>query len=159
MYIPKLTRSASFETLLREKGKPDQSQGREATDPRFPREAIDDAPKDPKSVALPFGQQREEIGRIEQAEDPVEGVEASPCCSAGNTISLPPAFDDQPALDYGATRNPDKQGFATFGRVVSGMDVVLKIHSVPANRFIQEEGYTGGQILKEPVRIISARID
>jgi len=66
---------------------------------------------------------------------------------------------DQPALDYGATRNPDKQGFAAFGRVVSGMDVVRKIHSVPADRFVEEEGYTGGQMLKEPVRIISARIN
>jgi len=64
---------------------------------------------------------------------------------------------DQPALDYGATRNPDKQGFAAFGRVVSGMDVVRKIHSVPADRFVEEEGYTGGQMLKKPVRIISAR--
>jgi hypothetical protein len=65
---------------------------------------------------------------------------------------------DQPALDFGATRNPDKQGFAAFGRVVSGMDFVRKIHSVPADRFVQEEGYTGGQILKEPVRIINAEI-
>ena len=66
---------------------------------------------------------------------------------------------DQPALDYGATRNPDKQGFATFGRVVRGMDVVRKIHGVPTDRFVQEEGYTGGQMLKEPVRITSARVN
>jgi peptidyl-prolyl cis-trans isomerase A (cyclophilin A) len=66
---------------------------------------------------------------------------------------------DQPGLDYGGSRNPDMQGFATFGRVVNGMDVVRKIHSVPADRFVEEEGYTGGQILKEPVQIISARID
>jgi peptidyl-prolyl cis-trans isomerase A (cyclophilin A) len=64
---------------------------------------------------------------------------------------------DQPSLDFGGDRNPDGQGFATFGKVVSGMDVVRKIHSVPADRFVQEEGYTGGQILKEPVTIISAR--
>jgi len=64
---------------------------------------------------------------------------------------------DQPSLDYGGDRNPDGQGFATFGKVVSGMDVVRKIHSVPTDRFVEEEGYTGGQILKEPVRIISAR--
>jgi len=65
---------------------------------------------------------------------------------------------DQPGLDFGATRNADKQGFAAFGRVVGGMDVVRKIHSVPADSFIQAEGYTGGQMLKEPVRIIGARI-
>jgi peptidyl-prolyl cis-trans isomerase A (cyclophilin A) len=39
---------------------------------------------------------------------------------------------DQPALDYGGKRNPDGQGFAAFGRVVSGMDVVRKIHAAPA---------------------------
>ncbi len=65
---------------------------------------------------------------------------------------------DQPGLDSGAARNADKQGFAAFGRVVSGMDVVRRIHSVPADRFIQGEGYFEGQMLKEPVRIISARI-
>ena len=66
---------------------------------------------------------------------------------------------DQPALDFGATRNLDKQGFAAFGRVVDGMGVVRKMHSVPANRFIQEEGYTGGQILEEPIRFIGARVN
>ena len=34
---------------------------------------------------------------------------------------------DQPGLDFGATRNPDGQGFAAFGKVVSGMDVINKI--------------------------------
>jgi len=36
---------------------------------------------------------------------------------------------DQPSLDFGAARNPDGQGFAVFGRVVGGMDVVKKIHA------------------------------
>lgn len=35
---------------------------------------------------------------------------------------------DEPELDFGGKRNPDGQGFAVFGRVVSGMDVVEKIH-------------------------------
>jgi peptidyl-prolyl cis-trans isomerase A (cyclophilin A) len=39
---------------------------------------------------------------------------------------------DQPALDFGGKRNPDGQGFAAFGRVVKGMDVVKKIQSAPA---------------------------
>jgi cyclophilin family peptidyl-prolyl cis-trans isomerase len=50
---------------------------------------------------------------------------------------------DQPALDFGGKRNPDGQGFAAFGKVVKGMDVVRKIHATPAE----------GQSLKPAVRI------
>jgi peptidyl-prolyl cis-trans isomerase A (cyclophilin A) len=52
---------------------------------------------------------------------------------------------DQPALDYGGKRNPDGQGFAAFGRVILGMDVVRKIQAAPAR----------GQVLEPPVRILS----
>lgn len=34
---------------------------------------------------------------------------------------------DQPQLDFGGMRNPDGQGFAAFGTVTAGEDVVLKI--------------------------------
>ena len=40
---------------------------------------------------------------------------------------------DQPAYDYGNNANPDRLGYAAFGRVVKGMDVVRKIHSQPEN--------------------------
>jgi peptidyl-prolyl cis-trans isomerase A (cyclophilin A) len=50
---------------------------------------------------------------------------------------------DQPALDYGGKRNPDGQGFAAFGRVVLGMDVVRKIQASPAR----------GQTLDPPIPI------
>ncbi len=35
---------------------------------------------------------------------------------------------DQPAYDYGGNANADKQGYAAFGRVIKGMDIVRKIH-------------------------------
>ena len=42
-----------------------------------------------------------------------------------------PAFfvcvGDQPSLDFGGGRNPDGEGFAAFGQVVEGMDVVRRI--------------------------------
>ncbi len=38
---------------------------------------------------------------------------------------------NQPSLDYGGNRNPDNEGFAAFGKVVEGMDVILKIHNQP----------------------------
>jgi len=40
-------------------------------------------------------------------------------------------IDDQPAYDYGGLANADKQGFAAFGRVIKGMDIVRKIHQQP----------------------------
>ncbi|MCG8468790.1 MAG: peptidylprolyl isomerase [Gemmatimonadetes bacterium] len=54
---------------------------------------------------------------------------------------------DQPELDEGGARNPDRRGFAAFGRVVRGMDVVREIH-----RRATEE-----QSLIEPVRIVGVR--
>ena len=36
---------------------------------------------------------------------------------------------DQPELDYGGGRNPDGQGFAAFGQVVRGQDIVHKLHA------------------------------
>lgn len=63
---------------------------------------------------------------------------------------------DQPGLDYGEVRNPDGQGFAPFGKVVSGMDVVRKIQGLPADG-PTESDYTKGQILTEPINISSVR--
>ena len=40
---------------------------------------------------------------------------------------------DQPSLDFGGKRNPDGQGFAAFGRVELGMDVVGRINASPAH--------------------------
>jgi peptidyl-prolyl cis-trans isomerase A (cyclophilin A) len=40
---------------------------------------------------------------------------------------------DQPAYDYGGNANPDHQGFAAFGKVIEGMDVVKQIHQQPDN--------------------------
>ncbi|HET6158274.1 MAG TPA: peptidylprolyl isomerase [Dongiaceae bacterium] len=34
---------------------------------------------------------------------------------------------DEPALDFGGARHPDGQGFAAFGYVVEGLDVVQRI--------------------------------
>jgi peptidyl-prolyl cis-trans isomerase A (cyclophilin A) len=54
-------------------------------------------------------------------------------------------INDQPELDFSGKRNADGQGFAAFGRVVAGMEVVRKIQKQPAE----------GQNLKPPIKIIS----
>ena len=50
---------------------------------------------------------------------------------------------DQPELDFGGRRNPDGQGFAAFGEVTDGMEVVQAIHRAPHER----------QRLVPPIRI------
>jgi peptidyl-prolyl cis-trans isomerase A (cyclophilin A) len=59
---------------------------------------------------------------------------------------------DQPALDFGGNRNTDQLGFAAFGRVVDGMDVVRAIHNSPSNTPVDDD-YLKGQILENPVLI------
>lgn len=54
---------------------------------------------------------------------------------------------DQPELDFGGSRNPDGQGFAVFGRVIRGMDVVREIQRLPDT----------GQYLDQPVKFTIVR--
>jgi peptidyl-prolyl cis-trans isomerase A (cyclophilin A) len=54
---------------------------------------------------------------------------------------------DQPELDFGGKRNPDLRGFAAFGRVVRGMDVVRRIQTSPAE----------GQNLAPPITMLFVR--
>lgn len=65
--------------------------------------------------------------------------------TAGSEIFI--CIGDQPELDYGGRRNPDGQGFAAFGQVVEGMDVVRKIQAEPAE----------GQLLNPQVKITEVK--
>ncbi|HLZ86834.1 MAG TPA: peptidylprolyl isomerase [Puia sp.] len=38
---------------------------------------------------------------------------------------------DQPGFDFGGENNPDGQGYAAFGKVISGMDVVRTLYARP----------------------------
>ncbi len=53
-------------------------------------------------------------------------------------------INDQPELDFAGKRNADGQGFAAFGVVTGGMDVVRKIQS----------GHADGQTLAPAVTIV-----
>jgi peptidyl-prolyl cis-trans isomerase A (cyclophilin A) len=63
-------------------------------------------------------------------------------------------INDQPSLDAGGLRNPDGQGFAAFGRVVSGMDVVRRIQAAPSSS--NRTTNTEAQKLTPPIRIVKA---
>jgi peptidyl-prolyl cis-trans isomerase A (cyclophilin A) len=52
---------------------------------------------------------------------------------------------EQPQLNYGGRRNPDGQGFAAFGHVLVGINVVRKIQAAPAEE----------QRLTPPIKILN----
>ncbi len=66
------------------------------------------------------------------------------------------SIGDNKSLNFGGSRNPDGQGYAVFGQVVKGMDVV---------RAIQQRNTAGpsddpamqGQFLTDPAIIITAK--
>src|SRR5262245_20917731 len=74
------------------------------------------------------------------------GAEADSATS-GFVICL----EDTPSLDFGSKRYPDGQGFAAFGRVVKGLDVVRRIQQQPTNE--KAETSMGRQTLTSPVTI------
>lgn len=74
---------------------------------------------------------------------------------AANAAAFFICIGDQPGLDFGANRNPDGLGFAAFGKVIAGMDVVLAIHQREALG-PSDSDYTKGQIITQPVLIKSA---
>ena len=60
------------------------------------------------------------------------------------------------ALDFGSDRNPDKQGYATFGVVTVGMEIVMQIQNQPTNVPLQDPNSpVKGQIMEKPVKIIN----
>lgn len=70
--------------------------------------------------------------------------------SATSSFSI--MVGDQPELNFGGKRNADGQGFAVFGRVTAGMDVVEKIHK-------SKTGTTGAyqtESLDPPIKVIRA---
>jgi peptidyl-prolyl cis-trans isomerase A (cyclophilin A) len=68
------------------------------------------------------------------------------------TASFFVCIGNQPELDFGGRRNADGQGFAAFGRVVRGMDVVRAIQASHTGA----AGPYGTETLEPPIRILRA---
>lgn len=77
----------------------------------------------------------------------------------GRTAQFFICVGDNRSLDYGGSKIADGQGFAAFGRVVRGMDVVrriLRMHTDPEWTGAVVKGGKG-QMLAPPVAILSVR--
>ncbi len=107
-------------------------------------EVIQGGEVDPERCFPPILHETTRVTGLRHVDGAVSMARATP---GSATSSFFICVNDQPELDFGGRRNPDGQGFAAFGRVLSGMDVVRKIHGAPAD----------GQRLAPPVPIRSAK--
>jgi len=65
---------------------------------------------------------------------------------------------DQPGLDgdANATDPESKAGYAAFGQVIEGMDVVRKIFDAPTST-TEGAGFLRGQMIEKPVKVLTVR--
>jgi peptidyl-prolyl cis-trans isomerase A (cyclophilin A) len=101
-------------------------------------------PDKAKDVFAPIKLERTSVTGLRH-EDGVISMARSDADTATSDFFI--CIGAQPALDFGGKRNPDGQGFAAFGRVTKGMDVVRKIQQAPAE----------AQRLTPPVKIIAIK--
>ena len=97
----------------------------------------------------PIPLERTSITGLKHVEGTISMARSGPDTA---TASFSIVIGDQPEMDFGGRRQPDGQGFAAFGRVVRGMDVVRAIHASPTGRV----GPYGTESLSPPIRIVKA---
>ena len=68
------------------------------------------------------------------------------------TASFSIVIGDQPEMNFGGRRNADGQGFAVFGRVIRGMEVVKAIQASPTG----SQGPYGTESLDPPIKVLKA---
>jgi len=88
---------------------------------------IDPARRDPDIARIPL--ERTTVTGLSHTDGTLSMSRFAPD-TAHSDIFI--CIGDQPELDFGGGRNPDGQGFAAFGRVTRGMDVVRAIQQSPA---------------------------
>jgi peptidyl-prolyl cis-trans isomerase A (cyclophilin A) len=94
-------------------------------------------------------------GTVSMARDVTPTAPGPDTATSGFFITI----GDQPVLDFGGGRSPDGQGFAAFGRVLEGMDVVKQIQMSPTPPTTPATNRAGpGQTLVPTIKIRKAYV-
>ncbi|MFV0624584.1 peptidylprolyl isomerase [Sphingomonas sp. ac-8] len=105
---------------------------------------------EPKRVLPPIEHESTTQTGVRHVDGAISVARLAPGTAQGDfTISV----GAQPSLDADPSRPGDNLGYAAFGRVVEGMDVIHHILNAP----VREGGHFKGEMLAEPIRVRSAR--
>ncbi len=107
----------------------------------------------PKRVLPPIKHEPTTLTGVHHTDGAISLARLAPGTGAGDfTISV---GDQRFSLDADPARPGDNAGYAAFGRVVEGMDVVKRILDAP----VAAGGFFKGEQIAQPVVITSARRD
>jgi peptidyl-prolyl cis-trans isomerase A (cyclophilin A) len=95
----------------------------------------------------PIAMERTSVTGLKHVNGAVSMARSSPDSA---TASFSIVIGDQPEMDFGGKRNADSQGFAVFGRVTKGFDIVKKIQASRTGG----RGAYGTETLDPPIRIL-----
>lgn len=108
---------------------------------------------DPKRILKPIAHEPTDKTGLRHIAGALSMARWEPGTATGDfSILLSP----MPSLDANPGGQGDSAGYAVFARVVEGMDVVRRIHAAPISPTLGE-GFMKGQMLAQPVRIVTAR--
>lgn len=108
---------------------------------------------DPKRILPPIKHEPTTLTGVKHVNGAISTARLAPGTARGEfTISV----GDQPSLDADPAKPGDNLGYAAFGKVVEGMEVVWKILDAPTSP-TAGEGMMKGQMLSPKIRILKVR--
>lgn len=108
---------------------------------------------DPKKTLPPIAHEPTTKTGLTHTSGTISLARSAPGSGAGDFFIL---IGDTPSLDANPSGPGDNQGFAAFGHVVEGMDLIKQILAAPTDPE-KGEGVMKGQYLADPVVITYAR--
>jgi peptidyl-prolyl cis-trans isomerase A (cyclophilin A) len=110
---------------------------------------------DPKRILPPIAHEPTNVTGVKHTAGAISMARNEPGTATGDFSIL---LSAQPGLDADPTsEDPElRAGYAAFGRVVEGMDVVRAIFDAPIDPD-EGEGWMKGQMLAKPVKILTAQ--
>ena len=108
---------------------------------------------DPKRVLKPIAHEPTSLTGLHHDAGAISMARYAPGTATGDFSIM---IADMRGLDANPANKDDPAGYAVFGKVTEGMDVVAKIYNSPTSPTIGQ-GFMRGQMIAAPVKIISAR--
>ncbi len=82
----------------------------------------------PREGGSPIPLERTSVTGLRHGDGAISMARSTPDAAVSDFFIC---IGDQPELDFGGKRNPDGQGFAAFGQVRNGMEIVRAIQQAP----------------------------